>query len=164
MLQNTFLRRMSKFYGFIILIGSNLQSVFLLYMRLTWGHQLFLTGLTKFRDIDSFIKVLAANNYPAPHFHAYEIAILEIIGGVLLFLGLASRLIAIPLILLTLTILTTLHADYLGNFRFVTDPLILAIQQPYPFLITSLLIFIFGPGRISLDAWIKRWLSHQPRY
>jgi uncharacterized membrane protein YphA (DoxX/SURF4 family) len=37
-------------------------------------------------------------------------------------------------------------------------------QNPYPFLITTLLVFIFGPGRISLDAWIKRWVSHQPRY
>lgn len=161
---NPFLRWISKFYGYIILIGSNLQSLFLLYMRLTWGHQYILGGLAKFKDIDSYIQLLTTFNYPTPHFHAYEIAYIELIGGILLIIGFASRLVAIPLILLSLTSLSTIHADYLTHFRFITEPMMLVIQQPYPFLITALLVFIFGPGRVSIDAWIKRWLSRQPHY
>ncbi len=163
-LLNPFLRWMSKFYGYFILIGSNLQSLFLLYMRFTWGHQTILGGLAKLKDIDSYVQLLTTFNYPAPRFHAYEIAYIELICGFLLLIGFASRLVAIPLIILSLTSLTTIHADYLTHFRFITEPLMLVIQQPYPFLITALLIFIFGPGRISVDAWIKRWLDSQPHY
>ncbi len=164
MLINPLLRWLDRVYGFLVKIGSNLQSFFLLYMRLTWGHQLFMTGMDKLHEIESFTALLVKFNYPAPLFHAYEIALLEVIGGICLFFGFMSRLIAIPLIILTATVLSTLHADYLGNFRFVTDPMILVLQQPYPFLITALLVLIFGPGRVSVDAWLKRWIERQPRY
>jgi putative oxidoreductase len=164
MLTNPLLHWLEKLYGILIKIGSNLQSLFLLYMRLTWGHQLFLTGMDQLKEIGAFAALLAKFHYPAPSFHAHEIAILELVGGFLLFIGFFSRLIAIPLILLFLTTLSTIHADALASFRFVAEPMTLVLQRPYPFLITSLLVFIFGPGRLSFDAWIKRWLSKQPRY
>jgi hypothetical protein len=63
-----------------------------------------------------------------------------------------------------LAALSTAHADYLVGFRFLKEPLILVIQQPYPYLITSLMVLTFGPGRISLDALIKHWVGHQPKY
>lgn len=164
MFRSPWLQWLDLFYSFIVKIGSNLQSLFLLYMRLTWGHQLFMTGIAKLKDIDSMVQFLTKLNFPAPTFHAYEIALIEAVGGILLVLGFASRLAAIPVIFVTLVTLSTAHAEYLANFRFVTDPLILVIQKPYPFLITALLVFIFGPGRISIDGWIKRWVERQPRY
>lgn len=161
---NPFLRSISKIYGYIVSLGSNLQSLLLLYMRVTWGHQTILEGWAKIKDIDSYIHLLTTFNYPSPRLYAYEIAWLEIIGGLFLLVGFASRLIAIPLLLLALTTLSTIHADYLTHFRFVTEPMVLVIQHPYPFLITSLMVLVFGPGRISVDAWIKRWVSRQPHY
>lgn len=164
MLANPFLRWVERIYRLFIKVGSNLQSLFLLYMRLTWGHQLFFAGLHKLSNIAGTTQLFAKLDIPAPLFHAYEVGLLEVIGGIFLFVGFASRLIAVPLIILMLTALSTAHAEYLANLRFVTDPLILVIQQPYPFLITSVLVFIFGPGRISVDAWLKRWIDKQPRY
>ncbi len=164
MLANPFLRWIDRIYGLFINVGSNLQSIFLLYMRLTWGHQFFLAGIAKLTDIGDTVQLFTKLDIPSPLFHAYQVGILETLGGILLFIGLASRLIAIPLIILMLTALSTAHAEYLANFRFLTDPHILVIQQPYPFLITALLVFIFGPGRISLDAYIKHWLTKQPTY
>ncbi|MES2272668.1 MAG: DoxX family protein [Chlamydiota bacterium] len=164
MLTNPFLHWTEKFYNFIIKIGSNLQSLFLLYMRLTWGHQFFITGLGKLGAIDKVTQFFTTLQIPHPHFHAYLVGSIEAICGFLLFFGFASRLAAIPLIFIMFTALGTAHAHNLTNFLFITNPLTLVRQEPYPFLITALLVFIFGPGRISVDAWIKRWLHRQPRY
>jgi putative oxidoreductase len=133
-------------------------------MRLTWGHQLFLTGLDKLKDVTGTVQLFTKLNIPAPLFHTYEVGLLEVVGGIFLMIGFASRLITIPLIALMVTALSVAHAEYLSQFKFVTDPHILVIQEPYPFLFTALIVFIWGPGRVSIDAWIKRWVSHQPRY
>lgn len=164
MLVNPLLRWIDKFYRFILGIGCNLQSLFLLYMRVTWGHQFFLAGIDKLKDIPGTVEMFTKLNIPSPVFHAYQVGILEAVGGILLIIGLASRLITIPLIILLLTALSTAHGEYLAKFRFILDPHILVIQEPYPFLITVLIVFIFGPGRISFDAWIKRWADQQPKY
>lgn len=142
MLVNPFLRTLDTLYTLLIKLGSNLQSLFLLYMRLTWGHQFFINGL-KERGFTGG---------------------LEIVGGILLIIGFASRLIAIPLMILMFTILGTVHAEPLSQLRFITEPFILVHQAPYPFLITSILVFVFGPGWISVDGWIKRWIEKQPKY
>jgi len=163
-LTNPFLRWMDRLYGFIVTIGSNLQSLILLYLRLTWGHQYFVTGLEKLKNIDSTIQFFTNLNFSHPIFHAYEVAIIQTVGGILLFIGLASRLAAIPLIIVTSTILITAHKESLANLSFISDPHILVIQEPFPFLLTALIILAFGPGRISLDALLKRWMNQQPRY
>lgn len=164
MFTNAWLHWLDRIYSFFIKIGSNLQSLFLLYLRITWGHQLFLTGVDKLKNIDATIEFFTKLNIPSPVFHAYEIGIIEAVCGILLFIGFLSRLAAIPLTIIMVTALFTAHAEYLANFRFVTEPLILVIQEPYPFLMMGLLIFCFGPGRVSIDAWIKRWVDKQPRY
>lgn len=164
MLANPWLFWADKIYSFIVKIGSNLQSLFLLYMRLTWAHQLFMAGLADLKNIDSLAAMLQKFHFPTPHFHAYEFAYVELVCGLLLFTGFLSRLAALPVIAVMLAILSTIHAEALSHLGFLTDPVLLTLQRPYPFLITGLLIFIFGPGRISIDAWIKRWVERQFRY
>lgn len=164
MLANPFLYWLDRIYSFFILIGSNLQSLFLLYMRVIWGHQLFLSGVRKLSDIAGTAAFFAKIGIPAPEFHAYEVGIIEAVGGFCIFAGLASRILSLPVIFVMLTALSTAHAENLGGFDFLFNPYLLVVQQPYPILITALLVFIFGPGRISVDAWLKRWVNHQPKY
>ena len=164
MLRNPALLWTDRIYSFIIKIGSSLQSLFLLYMRLVWGHQFFMAGLFKFGHIYTIAPFFASLHIPLPLFSAYLVATIETVCGFLLFIGFASRLAAIPLIFVMLTALSTAHAPELSNFRFLFEPLALVQQEPYPFLITALLVFIFGPGRVSIDAWLKRWIERQPRY
>ena len=151
-------------YGWIVSLGSNLQSLFLLWMRLTWGHQFILAGLNKLSNIDLTIQFFTSLGIISPEFHAFLVAYLEVIGGILLILGLGSRFIAIPLTMIMITALSTAHAHMLNNFQFLTNPSSLVAEAPYPFLITSLMILVFGPGRISIDAWINRWVHRQPTY
>lgn len=164
MLQNRFLYWMDKLYSFVVKIGSNLQGLFLLYMRLTWGHQFFLIGIEKFKEMSKVITFFGSLGIPYSHFHGYLVATFEVVGGILLFFGLAARLISIPLLFIMLAALSLAHAQDLSNFKFILDPKVLVGQNPYPFLITTLMVLAFGPGRFSLDGLIKRWISGQPRY
>ncbi len=164
MLRSPFLHWIDILYSFIIKIGSNLQSLFLLYMRVVWGHQFFITGLGKLENIQKVVDFFTSLNIPFPLFNAYLVGTIEMVGGFLLFIGFASRLTAIPLIIIMLTALSTAHVPEISNFRFLLEPLSLVKQTPYPFLITCILVFVFGPGRVSIDAWLKRWVERQPRY
>ena len=164
MFENSFIHFLHKVYSYFIKVGSNLQSLFLLYMRLTWGHQFFITGLAKFGNIDMVAHYFQTLHIGHPLFNAYLVATVELIGGLLLFVGFASRMAAVPLIILMLTALSTAHVHVFTTFSFFFEPASLVQETPYPFLITSLLVFIFGPGRISIDGWIKRWVEKQPKY
>lgn len=164
MFKNSFLRYASRFYQFFISIGSHLQSLFLFYMRVTWGHQFFLSGLKKFQAIENTAQFFASLSIPAPLTNAYFVAATETVCGFLLFIGLGSRIAAIPLGILMLVALSTAHAPDISQLKFLMEPLSLVRQAPYPFLITTTLVFVFGPGKISLDGWIKRWVQRQAKY
>lgn len=161
---NPYLHAIERIYLFIIKIGANLQSIFLLYLRITWGHQFILTGLDKLHSIEKTTAFFASLNIPYSHFHAHLVGWIEIVGGICLLLGFASRLVAIPLAIIMLTALSTAHAPNIAQFRFLFEPLSLVKETPYPFLITCLVVFVFGPGRISIDAWLKRWAEWRPKY
>ena len=76
------------------------------------------------------------------------------IGGVLLMLGLGTRLASVPLIVTMLVAYLTAHREKafksLGDF---TD------QPPFPFLMAALVLLAFGAGRWSLDPLLKGQLD-----
>lgn len=164
MYKNRLLYWISKIYNYFIFIGNNLQALFLLYMRITWGYLFFHAGLGKLQSIQGVIDFFTSLNIPQAGAQAYMVAYIELICGFLLFIGLAARMAAIPLIIVMLVALSTAHAANISEFRFLLEPMSLVKETPYPFLITSVMVFVFGPGRISIDAWLKRWAENQPKY
>src|SRR6202521_4463432 len=86
-----------KYDRLLVRRGSSLQSPFLLAVRLYWGWQFMETGWGKLTDIGKVIGFFTELGIPAPALNAYFISALEFGGGVLLILGLGSRLVALPL-------------------------------------------------------------------
>lgn len=164
MFVNPFLHRIESIYKYFIKIGNNLQSLFLLYMRVTWGQQFVQTGWGKLHAIDKTAEFFTSLHISHPLFNAYLVGWTETLCGLCLLFGFASRITTIPLIIVMLTALSTSHSPEISNFQFLLQPLSLVRQTPYPFLITCILVFCFGPGRISIDACLKRWASHKERY
>src|ERR1700759_3441465 len=86
-----------RFYSQFSAVASYLQSPFLLAIRLYWGWQFAQTGWGKLGDINKVIHFFTTLGIPAPALNAWFVSGLEFVGGILLILGLGSRLIALPL-------------------------------------------------------------------
>ena len=146
-----------KLYRLLIAIASSLQSPFLLLVRLYWGWQLVQSGWGKLHNIEKVTEFFTSLGLPMPGLTAHFIASLEFVGGILLILGLASRLIAV--VLTINMIMAYIIADHDALMSIFSDPDKFYAAAPYTFLFASLLVLIFGPGRFSVDGLISR-LKH----
>jgi len=145
-------------YELLIASGATLQSPFLLVLRLYFFWQLFLTGKGKLANIGKVSEFFASLGIPLPTLNAYFIGSLECFGSLLLIIGLASRPLAL-LVLLSM-IVAYLTADFETVSGIFSDPDKFVKADPFPFLLTALIVFAFGPGRFSVDALLK-WGSRK---
>lgn len=164
MFENPWIEATARVYRAIYTVGSNLQSLFLLFLRLTWGLSFFHIGMGKFEHIPETVAFFQSSGIPLPLFNAYLVAFVEAIGGLCLFFGFGARFASVPLTFLLFVAYGTVHAHAFKDFAFIKNPSLLVQEAPFPFLITTLTVFLFGPGRISIDAWIKRISAHWPKY
>ncbi|MDQ3198093.1 MAG: DoxX family protein [Verrucomicrobiota bacterium] len=91
---------LEKLYGWLIAVGNALRSPVLLIIRLFWGWQFFIAGKGKLADLDKPTQYFASLGIPLPHAQAILVGCVECFGGLLLIIGLASRLISVPLMIL----------------------------------------------------------------
>jgi len=143
-----------QIYRKLIWAGESLQSPFLLAVRLYWGWQMAQTGWGKLTDLSKVTAFFTQLGIPAPGLNAVFIAVLEFAGGILLAAGLASRLVA--LLLACDMVVAYLAADREALFSIFSDPDKFYAAAPYTFLFASLIVLIFGPGRISIDRLLEK--------
>jgi putative oxidoreductase len=139
-------------------VASALRSPLLLAIRLYWGFQFAETGWGKLQNLQRVTGFFASLGIPFPHANAIFVAGLELVGGVLLILGLGSRLVA--LLLAGDMVVAYLTADRAALLAIFSDPPKFFGADPFTFLFVSLLILILGPGGASLDALIARASRH----
>jgi len=148
--------------GYELLVsGANvLQSPFLLLLRIYFFWQLFQTGQGKLAHIEKISDYFASLGIPLPTLNAYMAGATETFGSLLLIIGLASRLTAIPItVVMAVAYLT---ADLEAVTGIFSDPDKFVKADPFPFLISALIVLVFGPGKFSIDALIK-WLDASRR-
>jgi len=104
-------------------------------MIIIFGKELFDEGI-----MNNLTDFLSKARFPAPRFMAYLAKIIELAGGVLLILGLFTRLIVWPL-MFTMAVIIWFTAD--GNF--------FDGGTASCFFLLFLLFFFTGPGRYSAD-------------
>lgn len=151
---NSLMQAVDRIYGLFLKVAQSLQSPFLLAVRLYWGWQFWQAGSGKLADISKTVDYFTSLGIPAPAFNAHFVALLEAVGGIVLILGLASRLIAVPLTVDMIVAYITADRDALHAI--FSDPGTFYNASPFTFLFASLIILIFGPGWFSLDT-IIRW-------
>ena len=148
------MKKIDWLYSLFLRVANGLQSPLLLAVRLYWGWQFWETGTGKLANMPKVIENFTNWGIPAPAFTAHFCAGLETVGGVLLILGLASRLIAFPLTINLIVAFITTERDALKTV-FSDDPSSFFSAAPFTFLCASLVILAFGPGFFSLDTLIK---------
>ncbi len=149
---NKLTARHDKFFALV----AYLQSPFLLFVRLYWGWQLAESGWGKLHNLDKVSEFFGSLNLPMPAEMAVAISCLEFFGGILLAIGLFSRLIS--LVLTINMIMAYVTADREALLSFFSDPDKFSAAAPYVFLIASLIIFVFGPGKFCVDYVLRRLL------
>jgi putative oxidoreductase len=138
----------TRFVALRDLLGEVPLSLILLGMRIAMGFVFFNAGLLKWNSFDFAVK-LFADEYRLPVLPpelAARLAMMVEIGVPLfLFAGLATRLATLPLIAMTLVIVTLVYpASWVESL-----------------LWGSVLVMILtrGPGVFSLDHLIERWFT-----
>jgi len=143
-----------QWYSRFSTAASYLQSPLLLAVRLYWGWQFAQTGWGKLHNLAKITSFFANLNIPFPAVNAHFISGLEFFGGILLILGLGSRLIG--LLLAGNMLVAYWTADHEALTSIFSDPGKFYVADPYTFLFTSVMILIFGAGLFSVDTLLAK--------
>jgi putative oxidoreductase len=141
-------------YTLLVLWASKLQSPLLLVIRLYWGWQFCQTGWGKLHTHDKVTEYFMSLHIPLPGLNAWMVGLTECGGGLLLLLGLATRLTALPLI--ATMIVAYLTAENESLQAIFSNPGKFTSSDPFPFLFACLVVLAFGPGVFSLDYLLGR--------
>ncbi len=134
-------------------------------IRLMAGGVFLWEGVLKFVYANQGVGRFTKLAMPFPAFTATFVGGLEIVGGILLILGLGTRLITIPFVL---EMIVAMLSTKPGLFQ-ATSPLPLPpsppqigiwavlheIRSEYAQLMSCLFLLVAGPGRWSLDARLR---------
>lgn len=124
-----------------------------LVVRLFFGYFWLETGWAKLHNLDQFTARFVDWQIPFPAFSAALSAGTDFVGGVLLMIGLFTRFTCIPMIFnMTVAIaLVVIH-----NVQSFDDFVEL---DEFLYILIFFWLFMAGPGKVSVDTLISRWLG-----
>lgn len=128
---------------------NQLQTLFPPLVRLWLGYVFLFEGIVKIKDMDLTIKFFSSLGIYWPTANAYIVTYLEITLGVLLIIGLLTRISAAILgIIIFVAIKVAFWPDLISK---------LDIFKLFEFsmFIGLLYLFVFGPGRYSVDNKLR---------
>jgi putative oxidoreductase len=126
-------------------ILSSGKNVSLLLARLTLAYGFYEPAMQKWSDISSVAEWFGTLGIPFPTLNAYLAATTELLGVVLLTLGFFTRLISLPLMVVMVVAITTVHLSHgfsAGDNGF---------EIPLYYLLFLALFASHGAGKFSLD-------------
>ena len=126
-------------------ILNNGQSISLFFARIAVAYGFYDPAMQKWSDITSVASWFESIGIPFPTLNAYMAASTEILGVILLTLGLFTRLISIPLIIIMIVAIATVHLSHgfsAGDNGF---------EIPLYYMLFLALFASLGAGKLSLD-------------
>ena len=132
-------------YHTVVSLLTPLRHAALFFARLVVAYGFYGPAMMKWSDIDATATWFASMHYPLPTLNAYLAATTEITGVILLSLGLFTRLISLPLMVVMVVAITTVHLPHgfsSGNNGF---------EIPLYYLLFLAIFATHGAGKWSLD-------------
>jgi putative oxidoreductase len=135
-----------------------------LVLRLIVGYGFTIHGFAKLsRGPDSFAGVLHSLGVPAPHFMAWVTTLTELLGGIAIGLGVLVTLVSIPLAMILVVAIFTVHLPY----GFSSIKLIAVTQAGAQFgppgfecnllyLAALAALVLGGPGPLAIDGLLRQ--------
>ena len=118
--------------------------------RITLGVLFVSTGWGKVHSLDKVTAFFTDLGIPAPGLNAHVVSFVELVGGALLVIGLASRLAALPLMASMAVAILTAQRDQVHGL-----PDLFGLVE-WTYLALLLWVAIAGPGKISVDHLLDR--------
>jgi putative oxidoreductase len=134
-------------------------------LRLVIGYGFMVHGYAKLsRGPETFATVLHTLGVPAPLFFSWVTTITELVGGFLILIGGFVAATSVPLAIVLLTALFTVHLPY-GFFSVklaeVSENGVKFGPVGYEHILLYLAglmnLAISGAGPVSIDGWRRRW-------
>jgi uncharacterized membrane protein YphA (DoxX/SURF4 family) len=124
----------------------------IIWIRLAVGLIFATQGLLKFIDPNLGVNRFTRIGFPVPALTAHFVGTFEMVCGVLVLLGLWTRVAAIPLLIVIATAIATTKLPELsrasqGFWFMVSDA-----RTDFAMLCSLLFLIGAGPGRLSIDA------------
>ena len=119
----------------------------LLSFRLVLAYGFYEPAMRKLGNIEGIAKWFESMGFIYPTLNAYLATGTEALGVVLLFLGLGTRLISIPLMVIMVVAIVTVHLPH--GFSASNN----GFEIPLYYFLMLFSLLVRGPGCISLDAW-----------
>jgi putative oxidoreductase len=133
--------------------------------RLVLGQAFFFTGRGKLENFDRTVGFFTGLGIPFPALNAAFVSRLEFYGGLLLVVGLATRLVAAGLCSTMVVALATADKENFLAALMRTGEQGLTDVTPFVFLLFLAWLVTHGAGPVSLDALLlkawKRASSHE---
>src|SRR6266403_5593497 len=134
-------------------------------LRLIVGFGFMEHGFAKLtRGSDAFAIILHALGVPAPHFMAWSTILIEIFGGLALFLGAFVALVSVPMAALLLVAIFTVHLPY--GFSAIQLMAVTAAGAQFGppgyevdllYLACLAALVLGGSGPLAIDGVLKKW-------
>lgn len=142
---------MKKLFEIINNTFNSLQSTSLLTIRLVLAYGFYEPAMGKFSDINSVAGWFESLGIPFPTFNAYLAGGTEIAGVVLLTLGLFTRYISIPLLIMMIVAICSVH--FVNGFSAGNN----GFEIPLYYLLMLFVLITHGGGKYSVDNfWQKK--------
>ena len=129
------------------------QSLALLLARVVVAYGFYEPAMQKWSDIGAVATWFGSIGIPLPTLNAYMAATTEIVGVVLLTLGLFTRLISIPLMVVMVVAIVTVHLP--NGFSAGEN----GFEIPLYYMLFLGIFASFGAGKFSLDHLISKNLN-----
>jgi len=124
------------------------KSLSLLFARLAVAYGFYEPAMMKWADISSVAEWFGSIGIPFPTLNAYMAASTELIGVVLLTLGFLTRFISLPLIIIMIVAIVTVHLP--NGFSAGEN----GFEIPLYYMLFLFMFFANGAGSFSLDRII----------
>ncbi len=139
---------MKQFYQEYSRLTEYMQSIALLFARLIVAYGFYEPAMMKWKDIGAVAQWFGSMGIPLPLLNAYMAASTETAGVILLALGLLVRFISVPLMIVMIVAIVTVH---LSNGFSAADN---GFEIPLYYFLFLMIFTSYGAGRFSLDRLI----------
>jgi len=137
--------RLKEFYLELSALLNYFQSLALFFARVVVAYGFYKPASMKWADIDATALWFEQLGIPFAYFSTLLTASIEIIGVVLLFLGLFTRFISIPLIVILFVAIGTVH---IHNGFSIADN---GFEIPLYYILFLTIFASIGAGKFSID-------------